>query len=83
MELSRESEQSLRAAIVKAVCLLVQEPDFEVITDIHLYLDADTGKVSIYDDEDSENSINSEKIRRSNCLYKIEYTMTFDKSIIS
>lgn len=50
--ISNETIQLLRNAIIEAVSKFETDIDFQVITDIHMQLDADTGILTFCDDED-------------------------------
>lgn len=54
MALSTEKQNELKQAIISSLNAFCQDADFEVFTDFHIHLDADTGVVSIYDDDDVE-----------------------------
>lgn len=54
MALSTEKQIELKQAIKAALDAFSQDADFEVFTDFHLHLDADTGVVTIFDDDDVE-----------------------------
>ena len=54
MELNSDSVLELKSAIKQAVDNFTHDEDFEVITDIHMHLDEDSGIVTLYDDEDVE-----------------------------
>lgn len=50
---SNEQQKKLRKAIIDSVTKS-QEEDFQVVTDIHLHVDTNTGILSFYDDDDTE-----------------------------
>ncbi|MBQ0102878.1 MAG: hypothetical protein KBS99_01715 [Prevotellaceae bacterium] len=52
--ISSEAQASLRSAIIESVNKFGSEEDFQVITDIHIQFDADTGTLIFSDDEDVE-----------------------------
>lgn len=54
MELNSDSILELKSAIKQVVDNFTHDEDFEVITDIHMHLDEDSGIVTLYDDEDVE-----------------------------
>ena len=47
------AQQALREAIITAVDNFGKDAEFQVITDIHLVLDTDTGTLTICDDNDT------------------------------
>ncbi len=47
-----DTATALQEAICHVLANYINETDFEVITDFHLHLDADTGILSIFDDND-------------------------------
>ena len=49
-----DTSTTLEQAISQALSGYTAETDFEVITDIHLHLDADSGTLTLYDDNDME-----------------------------
>lgn len=52
VSISNEAMQALHGAVVEAINNFAGDEDFQVITDIHLQVDADTGELSFSDDED-------------------------------
>ena len=48
--LSNQSISAIQSAISEAVDHVPHEDDFEVITDLHMHIDADTGMLTIADD---------------------------------
>lgn len=52
MNISNTSLQTLRTALSQAADHVPHESDFEVLTDLHLHINADNGQFDICDDDD-------------------------------
>lgn len=53
-DISNESRQAIRSAIIDSVNKYAEETDFQIVTDIHISLNEDTGRLIFCDDADVE-----------------------------